>query len=516
VSDCHNLSGFCQTAAESQHAMTNTDDPPKPRRGRLWLWLVGVALLLLLIGGILTVVSMRAAAHQRLANAISAAEGDDPNWRLDNLLAHREPVSDEENSALVVAKAVALLPKNWLDRLGQGTGPPSTAADAYERLSTIGANIRLDDQVSGLLGAELKNHAQALALARTVADFRRGRHEIVIGPAVIDTLLGETQSTRSLARLLQVDAAVRADAGDYDGALDSCRAIIQTARSIGDEPTLISLLVRIAIDAAAVRSTWRVLGQGEPSDAALARLQALILDELAQPLLLTGMNGERAMLNELIRRLESGEVPISAITRTGPAPADGGRDASDLLIPLVTVVFSGQRAIALEWMNEAVAISRRPVSEHRALWAAQDAKIVQARQARLGQLRAMLPLLLMPAMNAASSAFARSQGELAATAVLIAAERHRRKTGKWPTTVKEIDPSILPDPPADPYTGKSFRIEHRDGQLVIYSLGPNGKDEHGEYDLKRFNNGESDDVGARAWDVNLRRRPYTPVVEAKK
>jgi hypothetical protein len=491
--------------------MTNTNSPPSPRRIPLWPWLIGVPIVLLLIGGILIVVSMRVAANQRLANAISAADRDDPNWRLDNLLAHREPVSDEENSALVVAKAVALLPKNWLSRLGQGTGPPSAAeiaaADAYERLTKISPNIRLDDEVSGVLGGELKNHAQALTLARTVADFRRGRHEIVIGPAVIDTLLGETQSARGLTRLLDIDAAIRADSGDYDGALDSCRAIIQTARSIGDEPTLISMLVRIAVDAVALRSTWRVLGQGEPSDAALARLQALILDELAQPLLLTGMNGERAMLNELIRRLEAGQVPISAITGTGPTPADGGRNASDLLMPLVSVAFSGQRAIALEWMNEAVAISRRPVFEQRALWVARDAKIDKQRDAQFGRLKAMLPLLLMPATSAASSAFGRSQGELAATAILIAAERHRRKTGKWPASVDAIDPSILPTPPPDPFTGKPFNIEHHDGQLVIYSLGPNGKDEHGEYDPKRWNKGESDDVGARAWDVNLRRRP---------
>ncbi len=493
------------------HAMSDTNHPPKPRRGRLWLWLVGVPLLLLLIGGIVTVVSMRSAANQRLATATSAADRDDPNWRLDDLLAHREQVPDAENSALVVAKAVALLPKNWLSRRGQGTGPPSAtelaAADAYERLTKISPNIRLDDEVSGVLGGELKNHAEALTLARTVADFRRGRHEIVIGPAVIDTLLGDTQSARGPARLLDIDAAIRADSGDYDGALDSCRALIQTARSIGDEPTLISLLVRIAIDAVALRSTWRVLGQGEPSDAALARLQALILDELAQPRLLTGMNGERAMLNELIRRREAWYVPISAFTGTGSTPADGGRNASDLLMPLVSVAFSGQRALALEWMNEAVAISRRPVFEQRALWAARDAKIDKVRQAQFGRLRAMLPLLLMPATSAASSAFGRSQAELAATAILIAAERHRRKNGKWPASVDAIDPSILPDPPADPFTGKPFRMEHLDGQLVIYSLGPNGKDEHGEYDPKRWNKGEVDDVGARAWDLNLRRRP---------
>ena len=35
---------------------------------------------------------------RRLTAAIDAADRDDPNWRLDDLLANREQVPDEENS----------------------------------------------------------------------------------------------------------------------------------------------------------------------------------------------------------------------------------------------------------------------------------------------------------------------------------------------------------------------------------------------------------------------------------
>jgi hypothetical protein len=47
-------------------------------------------------------------------------------------------------------------------------------------------------------------------------------------------------------------------------------------------------------------------------------------------------------------------------------------------------------------------------------------------------------------------------------------------------------------------------MNHRDGKLVIYSIGQNCKDEHGEYDRKRWLMGDLDDVGAVAWDVSLR------------
>ena len=324
---------------------------------------------------------------------------------------------------------------------------------------------------------------------------------MVLGPTLIDTQLPETQAVRRVPRLLAADAALRAEDGDADGALILPR-IIGAARSIGDEPMLISALVRIAIDATAMQSARRVLGQGEPSEPALAKLQALILDEKSQPLLYTAMNGERAFLVELIRRVETGKVPASKIV---PGTGTGLR-------MLITVAggFGGQQALALEWMNEAVAITRRPTSEQLALWSAWDAKIGAFQGRGINRFTSTLPIMLTPAANSAAHAYVRSQAELGSMAILIAAERHRRKSGKWPASIKEIDPGILKEAPLDPFTGQPFHFEHRDGQLFVYSVGPNGKDEHGKYDPRRWLSGKSDDVGSQAWDVQLRRQPFVP------
>jgi hypothetical protein len=263
----------------------------------------------------------------------------------------------------------------------------------------------------------------------------------------------------------------------------------------------------MAIVRVAARSARRVLGQGEPSDAAMARLQALILDELRQPLLLWGIKGERATLTELIRRLATGEVPISALgdARTPFDPADfRGRST-----PWARVMFDHQRAVALEWMNRAVAIARRPLHEQPRLWEAWDRSIERVKYSDEGVYTALFAYSLMPKLTSAGSAFGHYHADLGATAILLAAERHRRKTGAWPEAPAAIDRDILPDPPADPFTGEGFRMEHRDGRLLIYSIGPNGQDEHGEYDAKQWEKGWADDVGAIGWDVNRRREPAT-------
>jgi hypothetical protein len=65
----------------------------------------------------------------------------------------------------------------------------------------------------------------------------------------------------------------------------------------------------------------------------------------------------------------------------------------------------------------------------------------------------------------------------------------------------------LPQAPPDPFNGKPFQLAHRDGQFLIYSVGPNGKDEQGNYDSTQWLKGGPDDIGTRAWDFDRRRQP---------
>ncbi len=467
--------------------------PPGLLRRR---WLVGVPILLALMASLGAGIYLNIVVGRRLAAAIAAADRDDPFWRLDGLMAHREAVPDRENSARVVAKVNELLPAKWpagpSPPPGEPKSPPSDAEQAVERLIALAANSRLDDATAEALRGALKTYDEAVVIARTVADYRRGRHELALGPTLIDTLLSETQLARPVARLLAADAAFRAHDGDFDGALDSCRAILGTARSIGDEPFVISQIVRAAIGSTAVTSTRRVLGQGEPSDAALLRLQSLILDELNEPVLLYAVRGERATLTELIRRLRTGEVPIAALSEGGqPFDPSGPRDAIALWGKLW---FDQQRAVALEWMNDAVAIARRPIVDRPAQWDAWQANVDRVKRSRLGAYTATLPLLLMQSLSFTSSVISRYHCELGATAILLAAERHRRKAGNWPASIAAIDRSLLQTAPVDPFSGQSFRMEHRQGQLFIYSVGPNLVDEHGAYDPKKWGKGGPDDA----------------------
>lgn len=486
---------------------------PRPRRASRWPFLLGVPAQLVIVAAFVSGVLQGRYIDQRLATAIAEADQDDPNWRLDDLMRHRELIPEWEDSAPVVARAVALLPRDWPPGpkrpADPGVKPPVDVAQLLDGLTEIGDNMRLDLATADTLRAELEAHREAVRIARTVRFFDRGHHELKIKPAIIDTLLTETVDARRLAKLLAADAAIRAEDGDADGALDSCCAIVSTARSIGDEPFLISQLVRMAIDRIATATARRVLGQGESSDAALARLQALLDNERKEPLLLMGIKGERAIADELIRRIAAGEIPLSALNE-GPRSPSFPEGLFANVSPWNRLMYEHQRAVALEWMTVDVATARRPTHEQPPIWEGRRRTIDQVERSREGRFSALLAYSLIPRLSPAAAGFANWQADLGATAILLAAERFRRITRAWPLSIASIGRDLLPDAPLDPYTGKPMLLERIGGQLVIHSVGPNLTDEHGAYVARSMAPNVPDDVGATGWHPRLRRQPPPP------
>lgn len=476
---------------------------------RLLAWLVGVPALLTVVVGIAAGVVIGRQVEERVEAAIEAADRDDPNWRLDDLMRSREWVPDEENSAIVVDEALAMVPEGW-PKLGPQPWPggmqtpPSELDLAWERLEGLESNDRLDEWAAETLRDERDSYAEAVALLRTVADYERGRHELEIEANVIDTLLPETQASRTAARLLQADAAIRAHEGDLDGALESTRAILGVGRSIGDEPFLISNLVRIAIGSAAMQSARRMLGQGEPSDEAIGRLQEELQAEWERPLELSGIRGERAMMVELLRRVADGEIPLDFNFYEPGDPVPG-------VASWMRVALKYQIGLMLELTNSGVEIAKLPPHERLAGWEAWEARIEFEREDWHAPYTKTFAILMTPALQSSGMAHLRYQAELGAMVILLAAERHRLRHGEWPGAIGAIDPDLLPESPIDPFSGEEYRVHRPEGRFIVASIGPNGEDDGGEYLPKTWMNGGPDDVGGTAWEVGFRGQAPPPI-----
>src|SRR5262249_42791806 len=111
-----------------------------------------------------------------------------------------------------------------------------------------------------------------------------------------------------------------------------------------------------------------------------------------------------------------------------------------------------------------------------------------------------------PGVQALALHAALYRADLGATALLLAAERHRRKLGRWPESIEGIDQGVLSRPPDDPFSAQPYRFLRNEHEILIYSVVANTKDEDGAHDARRRFSGDPDDIAVRAWDVPQRRR----------
>jgi hypothetical protein len=483
---------------------------------RKWLWrglLASPALAIWLVALSVGVYCGRY-ADDRLAEALSETMQDDPHWRFNERMAERTKVPDAENGALVVDKVCQMLPVDWFSTpRGSAKEPKTPETDlekAFKTLEALPSNIMLAESTATTLRQALDRYDKEVRIARTVARYKTGWHDLHVPEIPFETLLPQSQESRHVARLLAMDAAIKIQDGDRETAMEDSRAILGVARSIGDEPFLISLLVRIAVGKVATKSARRALAQGEASDASLAGMQALLLEEkdVAQPNLLSACRAERAGLIELFRRVAAGEATTEAV----------GSDVETLSIrrskypitPWDSLYFTCQQAAAAEWMNRIVAIVQQPVPDRPDSWINWQATFEAAQDIRDWEFHLQAgAYLLIPDVKSADSAQNFYEAELGAMVILLAAERHRMKTGKWPEAIEDIDSSLLPTCPDDPHTGEPYLIDRRDGRFIVYSVGANGEDEDGQLDWPSAHKGELDDMAVELWDLSKRRQPTT-------
>jgi hypothetical protein len=521
------------------------ESPPLPARGRrrwrLLLFVLVPLVLLVAAYGYLLVIGDR-----RVRDALAETDRLDPGWRLEDIEAARDVIPDGENSVLTVLAAKGKMPGRFPE---WDMPPPSTAAvpeelppPAAEDLppaeglpppavaelppgerddgpfppdtlnDDVANNRAFSDSLSSQelrppvqlslaqterIRAELIRAADALQAARSLADQPRGRHAVTYSKDWISTLLPTVQDTRMVAYPLQFDVMVRAQDGDLEGALRSCRAILNNGRSLGDSPFLVSQLVRMAIRAIFCGSLERVLAQGEPPAAALAALQPLVEDEAEAPLVLIGVRGERAGMDRFLEALQKGEVKPAGVVKTmGWAQNGSPGPLNESLLLYLPGVVSTNRAALLRRMNEVVEAVKLPPPE-------QGERLKQIEAAAKHD--PYLVRLLLPAVSKVAFSGRRTQAWLRCAAVALAAERYRQKYGHWPERLTDLAPEFLGAVPADPFDGRPLRYRRDKEGVVVYSVGPDGKDDGGAFDTLNTHK-DGTDLGFRLWDVARRRQ----------
>lgn len=274
----------------------NEKQPSAMRRCLRWTAVL-VTLLILVAAG--WYFYQRHGLENQLRQAQEALDRREPGWRLADIEAAREIIPDEENGATITALAAKTLPGNW--------GPP----ELDDCLRSTASNERLPADVIRKLDEEMKKAEPALKIARTLTDYPRGRYPIMYPRNTLDLRLEEQQKLRGVAALLQYEARRQIQAGNAREAARACLAGLHAARTLNDEPTIISQFIRHACTTIALGSIERLLAQMQPDPADLEALQRAVQYDDGQNSLRIGLRGERALGNALFEAIETGDVPLA-------------------------------------------------------------------------------------------------------------------------------------------------------------------------------------------------------------
>jgi hypothetical protein len=446
-------------------------------------------LVVLAVGGYFFQVSN---ARGRLARIMADLDEGDPGWRLDDIEAARPTLPEEGNSARVVMAVYRMMPKGALDY------------KVLEPLDKLPPPPELLEKArADLLQRELEPLAPAVELARSLAEMPAGRHQLTIAPNPILTLLPDQQNTRATFNLLRYDVLDLGQKGDGRAALRSCRALVNAARSLDDEPFIISQLVRIAGIGVAASAIERSLAQGEPPAEELARLQKLLEEEEGHRTLLVALRGERALQHKIFTGLTNGSININEVTGGG-----AGGDWGEVMAGWFQAILARrEHPEIMEMMSRAIAAARLP--EHEQL--AAEKELDEALRSLPRSI--ILVRLLMPGMSKVAAAARRKTAMVRCLRVLLALERYRLDKKAWPAKLEELTPQYLSSVPLDPYDGKALRYRRVKDGVIVYSVGPDGTDDGGNIDRTAPTKAGTD-LGYQLWDAPHRRQPSkTPMAK---
>jgi len=309
--------------------------------------------------------------------------------------------------------------------------------------------------------------------------------ELDLSTKGLNELRSHDPAFRGMARLLSSDALVCGHEANYSEAVDDILAVLNLAGIVRDEPTLISQLSAMAIEAMACGAAKSALpAEGISSD--LARK----LVEYAGP---TDLRGKFAssFFGEGIMELEAFDAIRTGLTADQLDAYDQltGRPSAlnDLLLRAYGSTF------ARPWLNmdeQTCADTIQRIAEIAGLPYYEALPRMHNMEEEVGALPRTRFLsrwvlrIVTPAFTRSTESQARVEAMRDLMRIGISVEQYHAIAGSFPTTLDAISPSLGGSVPVDPFTGESYHYQLSGGSFLLYSVGPNQTDDGGTFDFR--------------------------------
>ena len=397
----------------------------------------------------------------------------DPGWRLEDLEAKGQPFPDDQNGALCVLAARKLLPEKW------------PTSDFLNQLPSDLWAEQLNEKQIRLLKHELTQRRAALEEAHKLENLPAGRYPhhsssngiFIFNAPPYDLVI-------AVANLLEYEAVAEAHLGRLDMAWRCCLAILNVARSMGDE------FFRIHVCHKATYCMMQTLARGEVAETELHRLQEEFTKEANYSSFLRALRKERVYYHKFWSEIESGNIE--------PLKEWGIKWRNEDLIDADV-----SHARVIQFLTRLIQII--PLS------AADQNEALQELPALKSQIPHFARRFLLDSEKSINFE-RRNRALLRCALTALAAERFRLKHDSWPDSLSALVPLYLDQVPVDPFDDKPLRYRQLKDQILIYSISDDLEDNGGSLsDNNLIESGR--ECGTRLWNPDQRGKVHKPGVK---
>lgn len=271
---------------------------------------------------------------------------------------------------------------------------------------------------------------------------------------------------RTLSRLLRLEAEVQAKRGNYVDALSASLAALEMAVVMPRGNAFIGQLYGAQDQAAARALAWKIVSQLPVTRARAGADRMEQIRKMQFPFWRSQEEekwlGQASLLAMMRHRKWRWALQELVIRSPTSLPRTGGE-----LLLVLKIQSEGKAQI---------------LSEHAA---AMDRIINQARRTRWasgGLIRPSDPLIdrLVPTLNTAWLAVVKSEAQNDLLYLGLAIQAYRAERGSYPEKLEGLVPGYLARLPEDPFApGSPFRYRRKGATFLLYSAGPDGRDDGG-------------------------------------
>jgi len=425
--------------------------------------LTGVAIVVVALG--VTYAIMLARATAKLGRAYADLEKDGRPMRAADVIPPQVP--DAQNGAMLYASGALLLKAQPSPETGQ---PDARREDLLGYLSAQAGEF-----TAGTLDpnqhAEFRQLIEQEVVTSALSAIRQGTQR----PACRFDCDYETgmsmnpqlSDLKTLARILAAKACLEGEAGRPEAAWDLVQALAKMADGLRTEPTIMSQLVRMALNGLSCATIQKLGSTTLPDNQQYDSLMSFLdtLDDL-RPLVLA-VDGERLLMGEWLFTLPKGELykELGQVFSEDYWPEIVHR----LVFLRITFkpFFLGDHAAYLQLMRKYAQFFEQPFSADRRDNLEKEWLAVPKRY--------LLTRSLTPAIGRIKEIHCRMVANVRITRTGLALLRYRETHGSLPETLDALGLGDV----SDPFTGKPL-LYHSDGKgFIVYSVGEDLKDNGG-------------------------------------